>query len=146
MSMSQPPPLIPGGISSSAAVPVRTLEGNDVKVDSPAVTNANFDPQGAGVVFGAGWRSLLVFARFDQGLSPTITLEPLLLAQANSQEPSSWVRLPKTSALAEGQAAIIEVMGRRSFFRIDVIAGSPNKVMLFVAGYEPFRYAGTTRD
>lgn len=144
--MSQPSPLVPGAISSSAAVPVRALEGNDVKADLATVTNNDFDPQGAGVVFGAGWRSLLVFARFDQGTSPTVTLEPLLLAQANLNEPSSWVRLPKTGALAEGQAAVVEVMGRRCFFRIDAIAGSPSKVTLLVAGYEPYRYSGSTRD
>ncbi len=89
---------------------------------------------------------MLVFARFEQGSSPTVTLEPLLLVQANENEPSSWVRLPKTAALEDGQRAIVDVMGRRLFLRINAITGSPTKVALLVAGYEPFRYAGPTRD
>jgi len=144
--MSQAQPLLPGTIARSAAVQVRTLENTDVKADPPGLANADFDPLAEGVVTGAGWKTLLVFARFEQGTNPTVLIEPLLLVQADANESSSWVRLPKTAALEDGQPAIVNVMGRRLFLRMDAITGSPAKLTLLVAGYEPFRYAGPTRD
>ncbi len=123
----------PGPHSGNSASVARSAV---TAAESATINDSTFAPGNA--VAGQAWRQILVFPRFVAGTAPTVTIEPLYRAG------SGWVKLAKTSPLAEGQGVLMDVFGRDVFLRVDTITGTPTSVSVYVAGWEPFIFGGST--
>lgn len=122
----------PGSLSNNYASKARSAV---TAAESTTINDTNFVPGDA--MAGQAWKRVLVFPRFTGGASPTVTIQPLYRCG------SGWVTLTKTSPLAEGEGATIDVYGRDVFLRVDTLTGAPTSVDVYAAGWEPFIFGGS---
>lgn len=107
-----------------------------------AVTEADADLQAFGAsdaVDCAGWRSVVVYPVFSAGTAPTVKIRPVYRVG------SRWVLGTESAALSEKGAAVFDVMGRKTYFSVGALTGSPTNVSVYAAGWEPFGYDGPRR-
>lgn len=124
----------PGKISGAET----TVARNDVTVaDSTTIDDTNFPPDDA--TDCAGWDSVMLFPLHNGGTNPTTTIQVLYRCG------SGWAVGATTSALAEGVAAVVSTYGRKCFFRVNAITGSPTNVDVHCAGATPIRYDGPAK-
>lgn len=124
----------PGKISTAET----TVARNDVSAaDSTTINDTNFPP--ADATDCAGWESVMLFPRHTGGTNPTTAIQVLYRCG------SGWAVGATTAALAEGTVAVVNTYGRKCFFRISALTGTPDSVDVHCAGAVPFRYDGPQR-
>ena len=121
----------PGAIATAETTAVRSGVTSD---DNATINDTNFSPTNA--VDCAGAKSVMVFPRFSGGTNPTAIVQPLYRCG------SGWAVGTDTSALTEGKVAVLNTYGRKMYFRIHTITGSPTSVSLYCSVAEPFRFDG----
>jgi hypothetical protein len=124
----------PGSIAESATTIVRNAV---TAADSATLNDVNFVPGDA--TDCQGWKRVLLDVTFVGGTNPTATIVPLHRVGA------LWAAGSATAAIAAGVAAVVEVAGRLTSFRVSAITGSPTSVTVRCAGFEPFRFDGPAR-
>lgn len=132
--------VVPGKIAGNVAV--LAVDDHADAADSTTISDANFAPGNA--VCCEGWKQVAVFAIFNGGTAPTVTIEALLKAvpAAGVVGASSWVRGAKTAAVGDRVLAILDVNGRHFFPRVDARTGAPTNFDIYVIGWTPYEYEG----
>lgn len=136
----------PGSIATSSATLARSAVTG---ADNSTINDTNFPPDDDYVIDCTGWKSVIIIPRFVAGTGPTVAVQPLhRAAQDPAPDPapaSGWAVDAAGAAIAEGKAQVVNVMGRKTYFRVDALTGTPTNVSLLVAGWEPFRNDGPSR-
>ena len=118
----------PGAMATSDATKVRSAL---TAADSTTINDANFPPGDATNCAGA--KRVLLVVRFTGGTTPTATIEPLV------RMGTGWAKLAKTAAIGEGVAAVVETYGRKVYFRVDAVTGTPTSFDVYCGTAEAFR-------
>ena len=123
----------PSKITATEPVKVRD---NVTAIDSAAINTTNYPV--ANAVECAGWASVMVYPRFQNGTNPTWKIRPLYL------DGNAWVSGAESTSGGEGQGIQVTTYGRKIFVLVTELAGgvASTDVDMYCAGFEPIHYDG----
>ena len=127
----------PSKIANGTAVKVRDAVA---AVDSAAINTTNYPP--ASAIDCAGWASVMVYPRFQNGTSPTWKIRPLYL------DGDFWIAGAESASGGDGQGIQVNTYGRKIFVLVTNLGGgvASTDVDMYCAGFEPIRYDGPPVD